>query len=99
MKATKKCYDEMKFPAQLVRAAAGSDTMISLQAVRLICISIFQRCMYPMTSRQAIAFADASFSRSRIAPCFTDAVVVKGGAPYPTISKIYKGPVKKDEKP
>ena len=25
--------------------------------VRLICISIFQRCIYPMTSRQAIASA------------------------------------------
>merc|ERR1719174_716931 len=92
MKALKKCYEEMKFPGQLVKAAGGGEAMISLQAVRLICISIFQRCMYPMTSRQAIAFADSAFSRSRVAPCFTDAIVVKGTTmPSGGLSEVYKG--------
>jgi hypothetical protein len=93
-KVKKTSYGEMKFPGQLLRAAAGNDKMISMQAVRLICISIFQRCMYPMTSRQAIAFADSAFSRSRIAPCFTDAIVLKGDAPTGGLSAIYKGPEK-----
>jgi hypothetical protein len=98
----KKSYYEMYFPEQLLKSVAGDELMISLQAVRLICISIFQRCMYPMTSRQAISFADSNFSRSRIAPCFTDAIVIKGPAPpggYPSISTIYKGKVKKEDKP
>jgi hypothetical protein len=100
---------EVKFPAQLVKRGAADDKMISLQAVRLICVSIFQRCMYPMTSRQAIAFADSAFSRSRIAPCFTDAIVLKSpvdaeghnvyglpGVPKGGLSAIYKGPDEED---
>jgi hypothetical protein len=87
----------MPIPVQLLytNSVAASNEMISLQAVRLICISIFQRCIYPMTSRQAIAYADSCFSRSRIAPCITDAFVVEGKAKdLPSLSKIFKGPQK-----
>jgi hypothetical protein len=92
-KAKRTSYKEMRFPSQLLRSTTVSEAMISLHAVRLICIQIFQRCLYPMTSRQAIAYADSAFSRCRIAPCFTDAVVVKGASgSFPSLSTIYEGP-------
>jgi hypothetical protein len=76
--------------------SAGADAVISMQSVRLLVMTIFQRCLHPMTNRQAVAYADSKFGRARAAPAIMEAIVLQWPLKdeAPTISHILAEPGK-----
>eukprot|EP00397_Hematodinium_sp_SG-2012_P000041 GEMP01000041.1.p1 GENE.GEMP01000041.1~~GEMP01000041.1.p1 ORF type:complete len:2091 (+),score=428.42 GEMP01000041.1:4855-11127(+) len=62
-KSGKVTLAELRLKPQFVKTTPV-DNMIDLRAVRLIVQMIVQRCLLPITLRQAILFADQTFSRN-----------------------------------